>query len=70
MTQCQEGEIASLLAVARNGNNVQKVLVIFISGTDGNTIESRLSDDAAPDLDAVGTSVSVERSILRAHWSI
>ena len=55
---------------ARNGNNVQKVLVIFISGTDANTIESKLGDDVAPDLGAVGTVVSVERSILREHWSI
>ena len=59
-----------MLRVAQNGNNVQKVLVIFISGTDANTIESKLGDDVAPDLGAVGTFVSVERSILRERWSI
>ena len=40
---------------ARNGNNVQKVLVIFISGTDANTSEGKLGDDVAPVLGAVGT---------------
>jgi hypothetical protein len=44
-----------ILRSAQNGNNVQKVLVIFISGTDANTSEGKPGDDVAPVLGAVGT---------------
>ncbi|TBR17853.1 MAG: hydantoinase/oxoprolinase family protein, partial [Chitinophagaceae bacterium] len=49
---------------------MSKRYCIFISDTDANTIGNKLHDDAVPDLDVVGTCVSVERSILPEHWSI